>query len=93
MPRRDSGMPRVHGGLTGNEILPTETNRHDARSFSCLTAVRSTGHSHHRHIRVSIGRKITRAFSSEVDAGSRKENASKQQSGASVLIQSEPIML
>src|SRR6202012_3747290 len=33
------------------------------------------------------------AFSSEVDAGSREENASKQESGASVLIQSEPIML
>jgi hypothetical protein len=33
------------------------------------------------------------AFSSEVDAGSREENASKQDSRASVLIQSEPIML
>jgi len=33
------------------------------------------------------------AFSSEVDTGSREENASKQQSGASVLIQSEPKML
>jgi hypothetical protein len=33
------------------------------------------------------------AFSSEVDAGSREENASKQESRASVLIQSEPIML
>jgi hypothetical protein len=33
------------------------------------------------------------AFSSEVDPGSREENASKQQSRASVLIQSEPIML
>jgi hypothetical protein len=31
-----------------------------------------------------------RAFSSEVDAGSREENASKQESRASVLIQSEP---
>jgi hypothetical protein len=30
------------------------------------------------------------AFSSEVDTGSREENASKQESGASVLIQSEP---
>jgi hypothetical protein len=30
---------------------------------------------------------------SEVDTGSREENASKQQSRASVLIQSEPIML
>jgi hypothetical protein len=30
------------------------------------------------------------AFSSEVDAGSREENALKQQPGASVLIQSEP---
>jgi hypothetical protein len=35
----------------------------------------------------------TRAFSSEVDTGSRKENASKQEARASVLIQSEPIML
>jgi hypothetical protein len=34
--------------------------------------------------------RINRAFSSEVDTGSRKENASKQESGASVLIQSEP---
>jgi hypothetical protein len=33
------------------------------------------------------------AFSSEVDAGSREENAPKQASGASVLIQSEPIKL
>jgi hypothetical protein len=32
------------------------------------------------------------AFSSEVDTGSREENASKQKSKASVLIQSEPIM-
>jgi hypothetical protein len=31
-----------------------------------------------------------RAFSSEVDTGSREENALKQESGASVLIQSEP---
>jgi hypothetical protein len=30
------------------------------------------------------------AFSSEVDTGSRDENASKQEAGASVLIQSEP---
>jgi hypothetical protein len=28
-----------------------------------------------------------------VDAGSRQENASRQESGASVLLQSEPIML
>jgi hypothetical protein len=34
-----------------------------------------------------------RAFSSEVDTGSREENASKQKSRASVLIQSEPEML
>src|SRR5207253_225622 len=33
------------------------------------------------------------AFSSEVDTGSREENASKQESRASVLIQSEPIAL
>jgi hypothetical protein len=32
------------------------------------------------------------AFSSEVDTGSREENAS-QESGAAVLIQSEPVML
>jgi hypothetical protein len=31
-----------------------------------------------------------RAFSSEVDTGSREENASKQESRASLLIQSEP---
>jgi hypothetical protein len=35
----------------------------------------------------------TGAFSSEVDTGSREENASNQESRASVLIQSEPIML
>ena len=34
-----------------------------------------------------------RAFSSEVDTGSREENALKQESRASVLILSEPIML
>jgi heme iron utilization protein len=34
-----------------------------------------------------------RAFSSEVDTGSREENATKQESGASVLIQSELKML
>jgi hypothetical protein len=34
-----------------------------------------------------------RAFSSEVDTGSRWENASKQKTSASVLIQSEPIVL
>jgi hypothetical protein len=33
------------------------------------------------------------AFSSEVGTGSREENAPKQGSRASVLIQSEPIML
>jgi len=36
---------------------------------------------------------FVRAFSSEVGTGSREENASKQKSRASVLIQSEPIML
>src|SRR6185437_2339341 len=34
-----------------------------------------------------------RAFSSEVDSGSREENASKQDPGASVVILSEPKML
>jgi hypothetical protein len=34
-----------------------------------------------------------RAFSSEVDTGSREENALKQESRALVLIQSEPKML
>jgi hypothetical protein len=34
-----------------------------------------------------------RAFSSEVDTGSREEHAPKQESRASVLIQSEPMML
>jgi hypothetical protein len=36
---------------------------------------------------------IAIAFSSEVGTGSREENASKQESRASALIQSEPIML
>jgi hypothetical protein len=35
----------------------------------------------------------TKAFSSEVEAGSREENASKQKARAPVLIQSEPIWL
>jgi hypothetical protein len=39
----------------------------------------------------AIGQAI--AFSSEVDTGSREENASKQQSSASLLIQSEAKML
>jgi hypothetical protein len=34
-----------------------------------------------------------RAFSSEVETGSREENASKQKIRASVLIQSEPMRL
>jgi len=34
-----------------------------------------------------------KAFSSEVDTGSREENASKQKIRASVLIRSEPILL
>jgi hypothetical protein len=33
---------------------------------------------------------ISIAFSTEVDAASREENASKQESRASVLIESEP---
>jgi len=33
-----------------------------------------------------------KAFSSEVDAGSREENASRQKTGASVLMQSEPML-
>ncbi len=37
--------------------------------------------------------RLPRAFSSEVDTGSREENASKQESRASVLIPSEPKML
>jgi hypothetical protein len=37
--------------------------------------------------------RFARAFSSEVDTGSRKENASKQKTRAPVLIQSEPIKL
>jgi hypothetical protein len=41
---------------------------------------------------VENAKQQSRAFSSEVDTGSREENASKQESGASVLIQSEPIM-
>jgi hypothetical protein len=37
-------------------------------------------------------RRMTMAFSSEVDTGSREENASKQKNSASVLMQSEPNM-
>jgi heme iron utilization protein len=40
-----------------------------------------------------LGPATTRAFSSEVETGSREENASKQESRAPVLIQSEPEML
>jgi hypothetical protein len=36
---------------------------------------------------------FSRAFSSEVDTGSREESASKQEARAQVLIQSEPQML
>jgi hypothetical protein len=43
-------------------------------------------------IRALVSGKST-AFSSEVDTGSREENASKQQSRASLLIQSEAEML
>jgi hypothetical protein len=46
---------------------------------------------HSTYLRVMVKR--TRAFSSEVATGSREENASQQESGASVLIQSEPNML
>jgi hypothetical protein len=61
------GMPQVHGGLTGNEILPTETNRHDARSFGRLAAARSALPLPPRH-QVSIGRKIARANSSKSES-------------------------
>jgi hypothetical protein len=37
-------------------------------------------------------RRLTIAFSSEVDAGSREENALKQKNSASVLMQSGPNM-
>jgi hypothetical protein len=37
-------------------------------------------------------RRPFRAFSSEVDAGSREENASKQKIRASALIQSKPML-
>jgi hypothetical protein len=40
-------------------------------------------------IRIAAIRLISIAFSSEVDAASREENASKQESGASVLIEPE----
>jgi hypothetical protein len=44
-------------------------------------------------VRVKKTRQSKRiAFSSEVDAGSREENASKQKNSASVLMQSEPNM-
>jgi hypothetical protein len=42
---------------------------------------------------VRRGFRRTKAFSSEVDTGSREENASKQEMRASVLSQSEPILL
>ena len=41
-------------------------------------------------VEVVFARALARAFSSEVDTGSREENASKTESRASVLIQSEP---
>jgi hypothetical protein len=43
--------------------------------------------------RLTVHCRPAKAFSSEVDTGSREENASKQESRASVLIQSEPKML
>jgi hypothetical protein len=42
---------------------------------------------------IATGLNQSIAFSSEADTGSREENASKQQSGASPLIQSEAKML
>jgi heme iron utilization protein len=43
-----------------------------------------------QRFRILADRIAPRAFSSEVDTGSREENASRQESRASVLIQSEP---
>jgi hypothetical protein len=60
-------------------------------SFSPSAETEDTGTRRIRNIecgpRADCG--VARAFSSEVDTGSREENASKQQSGASLLIQSE----
>jgi hypothetical protein len=44
----------------------------------------------YHHAATATGRAASIAFSSEVDTGSREENASKQKFRASVLIQSEP---
>ena len=44
-------------------------------------------------IAFSTNARAATAFSNEVATGSREENASKQESRASVLIQSKPIML
>ncbi|MTV13059.1 hypothetical protein FDV58_23890 [Bradyrhizobium elkanii] len=58
------------------------------RSPDHLRAIRPQGRA-----RLARAACRARAFSSEVDTGSREENASKQESRASVLIQSEPKML
>jgi hypothetical protein len=55
--------------------------------------MRRIGHGVSLHPGLSPGWSQRIAFSSEVDTGSREENASKQKSGASVQIQSAPIML
>ena len=78
------------------EHVPETPRRRQKRSRSCAVASRSSSP---RSIRNSPSAcsasawrapHAARAFSSEVDTGSREENASKQKAGAPALIPSKP---
>jgi hypothetical protein len=55
-----------------------------------MAAPSSTDHSGLRDATRKPDETTIRAFSSEVDTGSRQENASKQKARASVLLEAEP---
>jgi hypothetical protein len=60
-------------------------------SFVCIKSIRNRSvRRSPGKVRIAVISLISIAFSSEVDAASREENASKQESRASVLIESEP---
>ncbi|WFU37232.1 hypothetical protein QA635_07275 [Bradyrhizobium brasilense] len=65
----------------------------ESSSFSDVSIAKDPSVFSRAKISEKIEANFVRAFSSEVETGSREENASKQESRASVLIQSEPKML
>ncbi|MCA1452259.1 hypothetical protein I6F35_03380 [Bradyrhizobium sp. BRP22] len=73
-------------GVMDSGPAPSGASRNDERRSWPFTALVQAAYAPRQA-------EMLRAFSSEVDTGSREENASKQQSRASVLIQSEPKML